>query len=273
MHLLRRPVDGGEGRGSGGNRVLEAKAGRIGSKGSIERGLTDGMNRVNAIEVEIGRGEQGQAGVMMLEVVPVKKGRGPIVGVGTGVKEIGIGWGIFESFELSFRERIVIGDAGSGMAFGDMQIGKELGGGFGLHGGTPIGMNGELVRGNVMVRTGDGDKVLGLFSRLLVGNHPADHKAAEDVEDDVEIQIDPLGDEQQAGDIPRPDAIGSLCAQLWLDIDRPAGLSTPLTHKTVLSGEAAIHGAPVAQIRAFRQQAAIDLTRRGIHKSVAVKNG
>ncbi len=42
-------------------------------------------------------------------------------------------------------------------------------------------------------------------------NHPADHVTAEDVEDDVEVVVDPSGRTTELGDVPRPDLVrGSL---------------------------------------------------------------
>ena len=53
----------------------------------------------------------------------------------------------------------------------------------------------------------------GAFARR---HHPADHVAAEDVEDDVEVEVGPLGGTAQFGDVPAPQLVGRGGQQLRL---------------------------------------------------------
>ena len=52
------------------------------------------------------------------------------------------------------------------------------------------------------------DELLGQFGGFPMGDHPAGDVAAEDVEDDVEIEVGPLGRPQQLGDVPAPKLVG-----------------------------------------------------------------
>jgi hypothetical protein len=42
-----------------------------------------------------------------------------------------------------------------------------------------------------------------------MGDHPADHTTAEDVEDDIEVKIGPFGQAFEFGDIPLPHLVRS----------------------------------------------------------------
>ena len=79
----------------------------------------------------------------------------------------------------------------------------------------------------------------GVFS---VGHTPADDAAAEDIEDDRQIEIRPFGRSHQLGDIPRPDLIGRFGQQLGLLVDGMAELVAPLTDLAVF-GQNALQGA------------------------------
>ena len=62
---------------------------------------------------------------------------------------------------------------------------------------------------------------------LRIGDTPADHAAAEDVEDDVEIEVTPFGWPHQLGDVPGPDLIRTFRQQLGLPVDGMAQLLAP----------------------------------------------
>src|SRR5258708_5767762 len=98
---------------------------------------------------------------------------------------------------------------------------------FGSHRTTPIGVQGKLT----FRRRIFGDGVLeqcgeqcGAFS---VGDTPADDAPAEDVDDDVEVEVGPFGGSHQLGDIPGPDHVGCLRQQLGLFVDRMPQLIAP----------------------------------------------
>ena len=53
--------------------------------------------------------------------------------------------GVLERLELAFGERIVVGDVGSAVGFGDGQAAQQLGHGLGRHGRSAIAVDGQLL--------------------------------------------------------------------------------------------------------------------------------
>ena len=94
-----------------------------------------------------------------------------------------------------------------------------------------------------------------------VGDTPADDSAAEDVDDDVEVEVRPFGRPHQLGDIPGPDLVGGLRQQLRLFVDRMAQLIAALADLLVCAQDA-VHGADRAVVDALVEQAGIDLGGR-----------
>src|SRR5258708_31608278 len=93
---------------------------------------------------------------------------------------------------------------------------------------------------------------------FLVGDTPADDASAENVDDDVEIEIGPFGWSHQLGDVPRPDFVGRLRQQLRLFIDWMPQLLAPLSD-FLTSCQDAVHGADRAMVDALVEQASVDL--------------
>ena len=71
-------------------------------------------------------------------------------------------------------------------------------------------MHGELVWFNVLLATALGDEALRERGTFSVSQHPANHVAGEDVEDDVEVVVGPLDGATKLRYIPRPNLVG-LC--------------------------------------------------------------
>src|SRR5258708_12179984 len=93
---------------------------------------------------------------------------------------------------------------------------------------------------------------------FLVGDTPADDASAENVDDDVEIEIGPFGWSHQLGDVPRPDFVGRLRQQLRLFIDWMPQLLAPLSD-FLTSCQDGVHGADRAMVDALVEQASVDL--------------
>ena len=55
---------------------------------------------------------------------------------------------VLHGAKLAFRIRIVVGNIGSAVAFGDTQVGHQKSDRFGFHDSTAVGMNGELAGRN-----------------------------------------------------------------------------------------------------------------------------
>lgn len=57
---------------------------------------------------------------------------------------------------------------------------------------NPVRMNSQLPRLDSLLAAGIGNQPFGQLRALPVGDHPADHIAAENVEDHVKIEVRPL---------------------------------------------------------------------------------
>src|ERR1039458_9771343 len=90
------------------------------------------------------------------------------------------------------------------MRFGDPEIGEHQGGGFGLHRGTAIGMQGELAGLDMVLCDGVIEQGLEQRGAFSVGNAPGDDPAAENIDDDVEIEVAPFRRPHQLRYIPGP---------------------------------------------------------------------
>jgi len=119
-------------------------------------------------------------------------------------------------------------------------------------------MNAQLARFDALFQAGAGDELPGLFGALAMGNHPADDIAAEDVEDDIQIEVSPLGGTQELRDIPAPEWIRGGGQQFRLLIGRMDELIAALTGLAGL-GQQARHRSRRAIVLAFIEQCGGDL--------------
>src|SRR3954463_1304895 len=76
------------------------------------------------------------------------------------------------------------------------------------------------------------------WNRVGIGDAPADDPAAEDVENDVEIEVGPFRRSGQLRDIPRPDLIGAFGEQFGLGVDRVAQLVAALPNLVMVVQDA-----------------------------------
>ena len=145
------------------------------------------------------------AAVRMNRVVPLEE----LAAVSTGVldrtearREVG---SVLQGFKLCFGERIVIRDVWTAVSFSDVEINQQSGDGFGAHAGTAVGMQGQRARVDVLLCNGIGDELLRQFRRFACSDHPADDIAAEDIEDDKEVEVAPFDRALQWSE--RPDVV------------------------------------------------------------------
>ena len=82
----------------------------------------------------------------------------------------------------------VVADMRPAVALGD-RIGEQKRHGLGAHRGAPVGMQGELPASDAFLVAGGGDELVGELGRLLWRDHPADHVAAEHIEEEVEYVL------------------------------------------------------------------------------------
>ena len=106
-------------------------------------------------------GQQGDAAVMVLVVIPAKERlteRPRILEGPDTIRELGA---VLEGLELTFRVRIVVGDMGATVGLGDPKVGQEEGHRLGGHRGSAIGMEVELTRKDELLLAGISNQPLG----------------------------------------------------------------------------------------------------------------
>ena len=146
------------------------------------------------------------------------------------------------------------------MRFGDAEIGEQQGGGLGLHRAAAVGMQGELAGRDIVLDDGVVEQRFEQRGAFSVGDVPADDPAAENIDDDIEIEVGPFRRPHQLRDVPGPDLIWAFGEKFGLLIDGVAQLPAPFADFVML-GENAIHGADRAQIDALVEQAGVDFGR------------
>ena len=73
-----------------------------------------------------------------------------------------------------------------------------------------------------------GNQGFGKCRVFSIGQQPADHQAAEDVDDDIEVKEAPLDGALEFGDIPAPDLIGARSQEFRLLVAQVPSLRAPL---------------------------------------------
>ena len=229
----------------------------LGAEGGVEGCLSGSEAGFDESAVDIGGGEQSDAGVPVLVVVPVEEGLAVCAGVFDGAEAFGEVGAVFQGFELGFGVGVVVGDLGPGVGFGDAEIGQEQSDGLGLHGGAAVGVEGELAGRDPVGAGGMADEPVGQLGGLPVGDHPSDDTAAEDVEDHIEEEVDPLGGPLELGDVPRPELVGGGGQEFGAGV---AGMSAlgPAFLGLAARGQQAVEGADRAQVAVFFQQGGED---------------
>ena len=111
------------------------------------------------------------------------------------------GW-YFRVLKWALRERVVVGGVGPAVRLGDAEVGQHQGGGLGLHGAAAVGVEGQLAGRHGVLGEGVIEQRLEQGGALGIGDAPADDPAAEDVEDDVEVEVGPFRRSHQLCDVP-----------------------------------------------------------------------
>jgi hypothetical protein len=119
-------------------------------------------------------------------------------------------------------------------------------------------MDGKFSRADVLFAGSGVDQAFGEFSAFAAGDHPTDDKAAEDIEDDVEIEIGPFGGAMEFGEIPRPELVGSGGEEFRFGIGGMAELVATFPELVLLVKDA-VHGPLGAEIGALIKERGEDL--------------
>jgi len=165
----------------------------VASKGGVENLLPVLDDLPDHVVMQHLRSEQGDPAVVMLVVVPGKE----LLAKGTCVldgaepfRELGA---VLEGFELAFRVRVVVRDVGPTMRFCQAQIGHQQRHRFRGHRGAAVGVDGQIAGQEALLGACFGDQSLGQLGGFAGRHHPAHHVAAEDLQDDVKVEVSPLG--------------------------------------------------------------------------------
>ena len=110
------------------------------------------------------------------------------------------------------------------MGFGYPQICQQMSYRLGLHAGTPIRVQRELLGLDVLFVAAVPDQGLGQAGCLSVRDHPAHHIAAVDIENDVEIEVGPGHRAFEFRYVPGPDLIRCCSQELRFGIVNPVGV-------------------------------------------------
>ncbi len=176
---------------------------------------------------------------------------------------------ILQGFELSLREGVIVTGIGAAMRLGDTEIGEQQRHRLGGHGGAAIRMQGQVPRLDLLLQAGVGDELLGQGRRLRRGKHPANHIAAEDIQDDVEVEVRPRHGTPEFRDVPRPHLIRGSREEFRLLIDGVMEL-VPALGDLRLGLKDAVEGSDGTVVPAFIEEGGVDRGRSLIDKAVAV---
>lgn len=106
--------------------------------------------------------------------------------------------------------------------------------------------------------------------RFAVGHHPAHPIAAEDIQDDIKIEVGPFVRAMQFSNVPRPQLVCPGRQQFGLAVVGVAQLVAAFSDFGMVLQDA-LHGANRTEKSALIQQGGIDLLRRLVYKTLAVQ--
>ena len=230
-----------------------AKAFGMGLIGGLQHLLPLRLGFPRLPVVDGGRGQQCQARMVVLLVIPVEESLGPAPDLDQGAEAVGVIGSILEGLEMRLGVAVIIANVGPGMALGDPQVVQQLLHRLGDHRCALVVMQGQLLRRDPLTLTAGLDQDSGQVSRLALSHHPAHHIPAEDVEDDIQIEVAPHRRTAQFGDVPRPHLIGGRGQQLRLGGGRVPQWVAPFPD-LVLDGQHPIHRPLSTQLASLIQQ-------------------
>ena len=210
------------------------------------------------------------ATVAMLRVVPIEEALAMGAGILDAAEAFRKVGAIFQGPELRLRERVVVGDVGSAVGLGDVQIDQQLRDGLGAHAGAAVGVQGQRARLDRLLGHGVGDQLLGQLGGLAQRDHPAHDVAAEDVQDHVEVEVAPLHRSAQLGDVPAPDLTGAGGQQLGLGVAGVGQMVTAFADRAV-GRQQPVHGAHRTKVAVLVEQRGVDASRCHVGEPVSVE--
>jgi len=208
--------------------------------------------------------------MLVLTVVPREEAAAKAPGILSRAEPFGKVRAIFERLKLRFRIRVVIGRMGPRVSFGDAQIRQEERHGLRRHTRPSVGVDRELIFLDSLFLTGFLDQLRRQNSRLSMSHHPAGDITAEDVHDDVEIEVAPFDGALELGDIPGPHLVGRGRQEFGLGVMRTRHLIAPLTGLSDRLQEP-VHRAHRAQVATPLKKLRKDASGRLVHEFLGVE--
>src|SRR5882757_9988650 len=203
---------------------------------------------------------------MVLGVVPREEVLAVRSRVLPGAEALGEVRPVLERLELSFRERVVVGDVRPRVRLGDAEVGQQERHGLRRHRRAAVSVKRELAGLDSLARAGLAYKLLREGRALVVRDHPAHDVAAENVEDHVQVEVRPLRRTEQLRDVPAPHLVRAGGQQLGLLVLGVSELIAPLTDFAILV-EDAVHRPERAEVLPLVEQLGVDLSRSQIYEA------
>ena len=132
-------------------------------------------------------------------------------------------------------------------------------------------MEDQLLARNVLLFNGCFDQLRGQIGAFTMCQHPADHAAAVDIQNDIQVIIGPFLRALELGDVPRPDFIRAGRKQFRLLVVRVSELVSAFA-SALIRFKDAIHRPHAAHVLPFIEQFRVDLPRRLISETFAVES-
>jgi hypothetical protein len=168
------------------------------------------------VRSELDRVSSTEAGVVMCLIVPSEKCPTELLAVFDAAEAPWKTGLVFQGFGVALRERIVVGGMRAAVRSGDTEIGEQERRCFCLHRTATVSMQSELSWGHLMLGDGVMEQSFEQGRTFSISDAPTDNPATEDVDDDVEIEIGPLGWALELCDVPGPNFVWTHgLVQVW----------------------------------------------------------
>ncbi len=229
--------------------------------------LSPGEHRVGSAMVDIIGGQHGDAAMAVFGVVPREERPAKSDGRVDAGETAGESRVVLQGLELRLGERIVIGDLGAAQRARDPEVGEQLRGTLACHRCPTVGVQREHLWRHALLVAGFLNQTAGEDGVFPVRHHPTHDVAAEDVEQDVEVEIRPLLRSQQLRNIPRPALIRPRGHKFGFAVLRVLALVAPLSYRLGRSQDP-IHGALGAQVCAVIKQGSHHFSGRAVNEAL-----
>ena len=181
----------------------------MGSLGSFKDGFALPGDLLPVTMVALMGGEEVDAAVMVLKVIPLHEFSAPVTRLLKVRKPVGrVERAVLARSEQAFRIGVVVADMGPAKGWFNAQGLQFCKHGKALHGRSVVAMQNQRFRCDAFCKGGTCNQRFRMLASLFFPDFPAHNEAAENVYDHVEEEEGTLDGAVHVGDIPRPDLIG-----------------------------------------------------------------